>query len=341
MFAVGVERTLAAVQEAGLGAFVVAGVALAGSIVLRALAWAVLNRPVKHTIPFRSVLAAELVGTAGNMITPSTYLGGEPLKVAYVTKTTGHPLHEVAGTVLLAKYLEALSFMLFFSFGTLVALARYQDVLFVQYPAAGVTLLAAAGGLLTLTGAMWLSLSRRWRPLTRLVCLLARLRVFRRFFVRLRRPTQAMEDQVSRVFCEEGKAAWVAFLAQMGGHVVLFARPGLFLLIGSRIHLGPAALSLIFVVSQALLAFQLTPSGVGPLDGGLIGTFALIGLSEAHCMAYLLCLRFWDVLVIGAGAFIGARAGAGLLTEKKVHLVEEAEASQPPEPQDGEPTPEG
>ena len=55
-------------------------------------------------------------------------------------------------------------------------------------------------------------------------------------------------------------------------------------------------------------------------------------------MAYLLCLRLWDALIIGTGAFIAARAGAGILTEKPkatqaVHLVGESagEGSEPQE----------
>jgi uncharacterized membrane protein YbhN (UPF0104 family) len=214
-------------------------------------------------------------------------------------------------------------------------------VLFVSYPGAGVTLAAVAGSLLTLAGVMWLSLSRRWRPVTRLVRILVRLRIFAQFFLRLCRRARRMEDQVSRVFCEEGKAARVGFLLLMASHVVIFTRPAVFFLLGARIPLGPAKLCLIFVVSQALLAFQLTPSGVGTLDGGLIGAFALVGLprAEAQAMAYLLCLRFWDAIIIGTGAFIAARAGAGFLTQKaeaakEMHLVEEPAEDGCADPQD-------
>jgi len=66
------------------------------------------------------------------------------------------------------------------------------------------------------------------------------------------------------------------------------------------------------VASQGLLAVQLTPSGAGTLDGGLIGTFALMGLDTpanlAYCMAYLLCLRLWDAVIVGAGALLESPA---------------------------------
>ncbi|MFW6163170.1 MAG: lysylphosphatidylglycerol synthase domain-containing protein, partial [Planctomycetota bacterium] len=147
---------------------------------------------------------------------------------------------------------------------------------------------------------------------TRLLRGVVRLRVFRRFFSRLAVRARRMEDQVSGVFRDEGWAALLAFLSFLGIHIVLFLRPALFFLFGSTLRLGMGPLSLIFVASQVLLCFQLTPSGVGTLDGGLIGTFALIGLPEAQCMAYLLALRFWDVLVMGGGGFLAARVGTQL-----------------------------
>lgn len=337
VWVVGADDTLAAVGQAGVGAFAGVGLTMVASVALRATAWAALNRPVKHKVPFRTLLGAELVGTAGNIMTPSTYLGGEPFKVMYVGRATGHPYHEVAGTVLLAKYIEALSFILFFSMSAFVAAVGFRALLFGPYLAAGITLLVVAAALLVLSGVLWLSLSRRWRPVTRLARILVSLRVCRRFFSRLAVRARSMEEQVARVFCEEGQAARVAFLALLGSHVVIFFRPAVFFLLGrAHITLWPAQLCLLFVVSQALLCFQLTPSGVGTLDGGLIGAFALLGLPETQCMAFLLCLRFWDVLLIGSGMWLAGRAGTHILTgaEEAPELIEPQadEAAERPQP---------
>ena len=336
VLAVGVHKTLTAVQEAGLGAFVGVGATLLASLLLRAVALAVLGRPVEHHIPFRTLFCAEVVGTAGNLVTPSTYLGGEPLKVVYIGKTTGHRYREVAGTVLLSKYMEMLSFVLFFSFSTAVAVVYYRDLLlYGQSLAAGVSLLVVAAALLVLFAVLWLSLSRRWRPITWLLLAAVRLRAFRRTFSRLAVRSRVMEDQVSRVFREEGQTALLAFVSFLGTHIVVFLRPAAFYLLGHGLGgwLGMGPLCLIFVASQALLCFQLTPSGVGTLDGGLIGTFALVGLDEGHCMAYLLALRFWDVLIMGAGAFLAARVGTQLMEAKRPSAAEllgaEGQASAP------------
>ena len=100
-------------------------------------------------------------------------------------------------------------------------------------------------------------------------------------------------------------------------HVAIFLKPAVFFALASWSGLGLGELSLIFVTSQALMTVQITPSGVGTLDSGLLGTFALLGLGDALCMAFLLSLRFWDAVNVGVGALLGSRAGAGVLQHRK------------------------
>jgi len=320
VYIVGFEQTWQAVQQAGPLAFLVSGALSAILLALQAGAWSVLNPPIQHRVPFSVLVKAAAVGMALNIVTPSTYLGGEPGKVLYVGRKTGLPYRELAGTVVLAKYLEALSFVLFFSFCTLVAAVSYSSILFRPTNlTAGVSMVTLAVALLGFFVVLWLSLARHWKPLTGLVSMFVRLRVGARFFSKLRDRTREMEAQMSRVFCEEGQAAVRAFALFVLTHIVIFVRPAFFFLLGSRdsrVLFGLGDLCLIFVACQALLAFQLTPSGAGTLDAGMIGTFLLVGVAEPQCMAYLLCIRLWDAILIGGGAIFGAEVGAGFLTSK-------------------------
>jgi len=122
-----------------------------------------------------------------------------------------------------------------------------------------------------------------------------------------------MEQQVERVFREESETALKALAKLFLSHLIIFLKPAAFFAFGSWSGLGLGELSLIFVASQALTGLQFTPSGVGTLDGGLIGTFALLGLGEPECMAFLLSLRLFDGATVGAGALLGARAGARVI----------------------------
>jgi len=321
VWVVGFEETLKQVGRAGVWPFVMVGALTALFTLAQAGAWALLNRPIGHRVPFHTLVEATVVGQAGNIVTPSTYLGGEAFRVAYVGRLAGLPYHEVAGTVLLCKYLELISFMLLFSFSTVVAALEYRDVLFhAPNTAGGVAIVTFAGLFLVLCVVLWVALWRRWHPLTRLVSAFGRIRPLRLRVARLRPRVAAMEDQVSRVFCEEGRTSLAAFGGMMLSHMAVFAKPLAFFLLGGHLRLSLGQLCLIFAAGQLLLSVQLTPSGVGMLDGGLIGTFALLGLNSAEnaamCMAYLLCLRLWDTVVIGLGAMLGARIGAHMLTAK-------------------------
>ena len=322
VYLVGFDATIDAVAQAGAPAFLSTGVLLAAVLVIQAAAWAVLNKPIAHRIPFRTLLGATAVGMAGNILTPSTYLGGEPVKVIYAGRKTGLSYQELAGTVLLAKYLEALSFVLFLAAGTTVAAVGLRDVLFAgaNLPL-GIAVVVAIITAIVLFIALWVSLSQRWSPLTRLVSVMVRMRIARRFFIRLRERSLKMEQQVSRVFCEEHHAIWPAFGLYVLTHLAMFVKPLAFFSLASfdqSVDLNFAELGLIFLTCQILLAFQLTPSGIGTLDGGLLGMLAVAGIAIAQpqCAAFLLCVRFWDAALLGVGALLAARAGAGFFTDR-------------------------
>ena len=167
---------------------------------------------------------------------------------------------------------------------------------------------------------MGVSLSRRWTPLTAMVNLAARMRIRPAFFENLRERSLRMEWQASRMFREEGHAVAPAFLWYLMTHVAMFARPLAFFLLGWQVRLNLAELSLIFLVSQVLLAVQLMPSGVGTLDGGLLAVVAIagIGITVPQCTAFLLCLRFWDAVVVAAGVLLAARTGLGLFRQNGI-----------------------
>ncbi len=317
---VGFGKTIDAARQAGLPAVLSAGGLSAAWLVLQAAAWMALNRAVGHRVKFRSLLAASTVGLAGNMLTPSTYLGGEPGKVLYIGRRTGLPYEQLVGTVLLLKYVEALSFLLFVAAGSVLAVSGMEHALF-SGPGLwlGVAVLAVAAAALAAVAVLAVSLARRWRPLTVLAGLLARVGIFRRFFTRLRVRLRRVEDQASGVFVRERSMVVPAFGMLMLTHVTIYLKPLLFFWLGWGKVLSPAELGLIFLSCQVLLAFQLTPSGVGTLDGGLFGVLYVSGIAitQPQCAAYLLCLRLWDGVVIAAGAALAARVGAGLFAEPK------------------------
>jgi len=309
---VGFGETLTAARQVGFPAVLGLGGLLAALLVLQAVAWMVLNRAVGHRVGFRTLLGATTVGLAGNILTPSTYLGGEPGKVLYVGRRTGLSYEQLAGTVLLLKYLEALSFLPFVAVGAVIAIASMPGALFHGTGLVlGVATLAAAAAALAALAVLWVSLTMRWLPLTALAGLLARARIFPKFFGRVQVRARRVEDQASRVFAEERRMVVPALGLFALTQMTMYLKPLVFFWLSWGTVLGPAELGLIFLTSQVLLAFQFMPSGVGTLDGGMFGMLAVSGIAitQPQCAAFLLCLRFWDGVVIAAGAVLAARVG--------------------------------
>jgi len=312
----GWRETIAALQEAGPVAFVGMGALLAAFLALQAGVVALLNRPIGLRIPFHLLFRASILGLAANIVTPSTYLGGEPVKVLYVCTRTGVPVHRFAGTILLAKYLEALSFALVSGVTLGIAMVSAGKSLFapgllpVGIAAVVLMLLLIGGAVLLLV-----ALERRWKPFTAFGAGFLRVLPRTSFLLRLYRRACQMETQVLRVYREETDTVWTVFGMHLLGHLAIFARPVVFFCVGLGLHLSFAALCVIFLSSQILLALQFTPSGIGTLDGSMFAliTLADLPISTPQCAAYLLFIRCWDALIVAIGAAIAARAGMRLL----------------------------
>jgi len=317
---VGFAETWQAVRQAGASAFAATGCVLASVLFFQALAWQILGRAMGHRVSMPTLLKATLVGMAGNIVTPSTYLGGEPARVLYAGRRAGLPYGEVTAVVLLGKYLEALSFVPVLCFSAVVACVGLRQVLFSPAGAGlGVTIFVLCAGALVMSGVLWTSLARGWTPLAVLCGWVARARVFPGFFDRLRQRTAAVEVQAARVFRDNRRAVAPAFCCYLATHAAMFVKPLAFFFTGWRMGLSMAELGLMFFVGQLLLAFQLLPSGVGTLDWGLLGVLRAcgVGITDGQYSAFLLCLRFWDAVIVAGGIILAARLGVRVLSERQ------------------------
>jgi uncharacterized protein (TIRG00374 family) len=301
-------------------AFATLGLTLFALLAFQGAAWEGLQHRSGHPVRFRTLMAGCTVALAGNVLTPMMHMGGEPGRVLYVGRRSGAPYTELAGTMLLCKYLEALSFILFVGASALAAIAIYGRTLF-QPPrtALGVSIGVFSAAALTGGAVLWLALWKKWTPLTALVRLVAKFGWRSAFFAALQDRAVRMELEASRLFREEGGAVVPGFLWYVLTHTAMFLRPWAFFGLGWGIPMDVAELGLIFLSSQLLLFVQLLPSGAGTLDAGLLGVVALVGMSISpeKWVAFLLSWRFWDAVAVALGAVLAGRAGVGLLLPGK------------------------
>ena len=315
VFLVGARSTVQALWQTGWPAFATVGATLFGLMACQAAAWSRLEREAGDRIGYWTLLASTIVAMAGNVVLPSAHLGGEPAKILYAGKRAGVAYTRVAGIVLLCKYLEAMSFVAFLAFAAAATLGGLRGVLLgPRHWPFGVGIIIMTALAIVMCGIMWLALARRWTPLAALVGACGRLGIGRAFFMSLRQRSVRMELGASRVFREERRAVAPAFVWYVFTHAALFVRPGLFFWFGWGTRLNLAELSLLFVAGQLMLMVQFMPSGIGTLDGGTISVVALAGMAVTvpQVTAFLLCVRFWDALVVLLGMALAGRMGIGL-----------------------------
>jgi uncharacterized protein (TIRG00374 family) len=311
---IGPAETGRAMRRAGPTAFLAVGGIQATIVLLQALAWGRICRADGLDLPFRTLACGTVVGQAVNIVTPSGYLGGEPVRVIYVGRVTDGRYQRLAGTVVLTKACELLSFVLLFSVcAGIVGLGYRESLARGSHTAAGVSLLALALGLLVLGLAVWVSLWKGARPLTAILSMVAALLPGIRSLRALRDRCRAMEDEVVRLFAEKPRETRQALGLLLATHGLMLSRPAVFFLLSAASALTLPEVCLVFVVGQAFFALQVTPSSVGTLDAGLLSVFALAGLSVPDGMAFLLCVRLWDAVTVAAAAWIAARSGIAWL----------------------------
>jgi glycosyltransferase 2 family protein len=331
---IGVGKTVHAVEQAGVMAFASFGALTLAVLLAQTLAWAILSRSLRHDVGFLTLLQGSVVALAGNVLTPTSNLGGEPLKIFYVARLAHLRHRDVAGTVLLCKYLEAVGFILLVAVSTGFAAIRFHRELFGRYLVVGLAILGLAAVLLVLGAVLLVSLWRRWRPLTRIILVLSHLPILRRHLPRFVDWMREMEDTVSRVFHDEPRAAWQAFGILAVADILIFFKPWFFFLLGAGLFLSLGELSLLFVVTQAFLLIQFIPLGAGLLDGGLVLAFMLMGRGDgdnlARCGAFLLCIRLWEIIAIAIGAFLASREGTQILLSKPEPVIQPDEPNLPP-----------
>ena len=308
---VGLRATIGVLLEVGWRAFVAMLLLSLLWLAFGAMAWDRLGRPVGHRVPLWTLFNGMLLGFVGNFVTPSMYVGGEPLRVGYVGQRRRLPYYQVAGTVLLSKYLEFIAFVLLICVGTTVALVFYWGDL---SDPLRVVMGVGAGALVGLLALLLVALWGRRRPISAVVEWLIRRGVFRRTLRLRRRRIRQMEDQISHTFTLEGRSAWPALALLAAGCGAIFVRPLVFFyfLKEPRTFSFPE-LCLIFVLMQFVLGLQITPGSLGTYEGGMIGIFAILGIGEHLALAYVFCMRAVDAVLLLSGLLVATHQGIRVL----------------------------
>lgn len=301
----GPARVLAEITRIGALGFLVVVLSVVLSMVTWSLSWYALLRGAGIHTPWHRTAAPLLAGYAVTYLTPSMYLGGEPVRAYWIARDQGVPMARVMGTVVVERMLSGFSVLAFASIGAFFTLVS-PGVSLADKGAVGLIL----GSLYLLLGLALVLLARRVRWLSRPLGWLARKLPRYPRLLRAAGHVAEMEDEIHRAFTRYRGPTLLSFFFQLLTVFLSYIRPQIFFHFTQRTLFTFPQLSLYFTLSLFVNAFLwITPGGFGVTDGGRAAIFSLLGISWSGAVAFNVVYRFVDLLLVGVGAQLLLRRG--------------------------------
>lgn len=306
IYASGPERVWAELVAVGGLGFL----AVVGNVVLSffawSLSWFLLLRGADIKVRWNQVILPMLAGSAVSYLTPSAYLGGEPVRVYWLAKETGVSMAHVMAPTMVERLLSGISLLFFAAIGGFFALfsptASLADKGTVALGLGIMAILLALGLISFAYNLQWLSRTLR---------ALGRIFRWRGVLTRLAKSAAVMEEQIYFVLSRRLWHVLGSFFFQLLTVFLTYIRPQLFFYFTKQVLFTFPQLSLFFTLNVFINAFLwLTPGGLGLADGGRAGVFRIFGISIASAFAYNVLFRFVELLQVGLGVYVLLRRGA-------------------------------
>ncbi len=325
----GPRKCLEALQKAGFLCFISFFGLLVLQLLFFTLGWQALLRGAGFTPPLYWTGICQTMGYLGNNITPSMYLGGEPVAAYFLARTEHLSTRRVMGTMITSKFMQLIAFLMLFFMGSYLLLSTPRFIN--QLPASyawtfrfmkWVDLIAATGTILLL-----LMVFAGRHALTGLTRLLARCYVCSRFLLRIKPKIRDMETTIHEAFQKSWPDTIMSFLYSTGAMMTIYARPLIYFYF-VPVDQSPFSSSVLgvtlvnaaafFTLTQLVQMFQFTPGGLGIFDVASVAIlYHMFGVPQASGMGFNIIFRLADAIVVGIGAYFTFRYGALMFLKDK------------------------
>lgn len=281
------------------------------------IAWWIILRSYGVKPSALAIIKSRLSGFAFSYLTPSMYLGGEPVQVYVISRNLKTPKTKLFATVFVQKILEGISLLLFICLGSFYALfsSKIPPSLKTNLIIINVFL-----GTLIILGAI--NFLRRFFWLARMVQFISRFLPWKEILTKAVAKIREMEIEIHKAVSQHAKATTIAFLSTMASTFFLYLRPQVFFYYSQKTLFSFPQLSLIFALNMVLASlFWITPGGLGIAEGGRIGIFALVGISQGGAVAFSFAVKAMELIFVGLGVISLFRFGTWLTmrrSQKKV-----------------------
>jgi len=261
------------------------------------VSWWIILHSYGIKIRLRTICGSRLSGQAVSYLTPSMYIGGEPVRALLVFGRTTTPKPRIAATIIIERFLSGLSFIIFILLGTTAALI--SPVISLQERILVLVGTLFIGGWL-IVGLFNFAGNRKW--ISGFVRGLERRFPKKKSLNKVAEKIAETEEEIYVAFTSHRKAIFIAFLIQSIATFFIYLRPYLFFYIARGYGFTLSQLSLLFTLNILLAFFLwLTPGGIGIAEGGRIGIFALVGVGRGGAVAFSLVIGFLELLFVSVG----------------------------------------
>ncbi len=266
---------------------------------LDTLGWKYALRTLTPDLKFLGLFAARMAGESINCLTPSAYLGGEPIK-AYLLKTYNVSIVDGMASVVISRTIMTIAQVVFVLIGVALALSRLKDT--------GSLLAVAAITLclgIPLTGMIFVS--QRKRLFTATLNLLRRFRIHIRFLEERSDKLRELDDTISEFYSTNKKGFYMCFLFYFLGWLAGMIEVYLILkFLGVSIDLsGAFIIEALFTVARSVSSF--IPGSLGGQEGGVLLIFLALSLTAQVGLSFCIIRRLREALWVGAGLVVLAK----------------------------------
>lgn len=275
------------------------------------LSWQIILKAYGHHLPFKDVFLVKLIGFAISYLTPSMYIGGEPVRVYIMGKRYDLSLTRIGATVVVDKFLELGAVLFYIFLGSIYTLIYYT--LPVQFFILLVIINIIFIGSLIL---LLVSFIYKTKPFSTFMGFFERFRPFKKPVDKALPFVLKLENDISLAFGKHRKSTLQAFFLNLAIGGCIFIKPAIFFYF-LRIIFTLPQLSLLYALTHLLLTLQLTPGALGIFEWGEVGIFSLIGIQSEKALAYTLMVRIADLLVVIVATIKGLHIGVKYLWEKR------------------------
>lgn len=295
------------------------------TLLIPALGWWLLMRAEGIPVSLPTAIQANLMGFPIDFLVPSIYLGGEPLKVVFISRSCNVTKRRVLATIIVAKFQEFGGLILSMILTT--ALLVWDTDYFTRRNE--ILLLAVMLVLTALCAAVLYAFAGRLRLLVAVIDVLARFRALSDRMQRLRVMAVELETMIHAAVANRLRVFSMAQIITCFSAVSVFLRPWIFFRALPNLGITLDQLCIFFVLTTVVNALAFIPGALGMFEASMAGYAEATGLGDDKGAAFAIMNRIADLTLLLIGGWLIAHYGLshvarGLDEEDKPQRTDDA-----------------